>query len=222
MTRRHRLLGAVGPVLFWLALPLAGVLTPGYSHATQAVSELGAVGAPVPWLINGFGIIPFALSILALGAFVVQDFRPGPVAWLSGGMLVVSGLGFAVAGLMRCDVGCGPSELQSAVLHGFGASVGFQFAPLAALVLGSRFFRRFPRRAVYAFSLLMAVAMVASIALFLGVLDPSRALSGVWQRLLILSISVWVVGLSIYLYRRVPDGEATGATAEPARTLRAP
>ncbi|WP_412067204.1 DUF998 domain-containing protein [Rubrivirga sp. IMCC43871] len=206
MSARLRLLGPAGPVLLWVALACAGALTPGYSHATQAVSELGAVGAPVPWLINWVGIVPFAVSLAVTGVFVVRDLRPGPAAWLSGGLLVASGLGFAVAGAMRCDVGCGPSELQSAVLHGIGAGVGFQLAPLAALVLGSRAFRRSPHRPVYAFSALMAVVMVASIALFLGVFDPGRSLGGVWQRLVLLAISVWVVGLSVSLYRSASTG----------------
>lgn len=66
-----RLAGALGtfaPVYFLAAIVLAAWMTPGYGHASKAVSALGAVGAPLmlAWNIFGFGLTGALLA--AFGA----------------------------------------------------------------------------------------------------------------------------------------------------------
>lgn len=104
---------------------------------------------------------------------------------------------------MPCDVGCRPSDLPSAVLHNLGAGMGFLLVPAASLILGLRAFRSSPRRPLYVFSFVAAFAMLISLALFRGVLDPvpTQSLRGVWQRLTLAFITVWVVGMSLHLFR---------------------
>lgn len=96
----------------WLAGPLAGLLfvpsvigfaaarTDGYSHATKAVSELGAIGAPsaaafnlLAFIAPGLLIAWFGLSLARLGSN-----RVGPM------LLVGSGLLLALAGVSPGDV----------------------------------------------------------------------------------------------------------------------
>lgn len=71
MTLKNSLLwcGVAAPLWFFAALLVAGGATPGHDHATRAVSELGAVGAPWSLAVNlllmaGTGVL---VSLFALG-----------------------------------------------------------------------------------------------------------------------------------------------------------
>src|SRR4051812_34931251 len=56
----------VGQVVFIASWVVAGALQPGYSHANQGVSELGARGAEHPLIVNA-GLVVFGLTFVALG-----------------------------------------------------------------------------------------------------------------------------------------------------------
>lgn len=62
------MLGVATPVYFLAAILAFGWATPGYAHASTAVSELGAFGAPLmlEWNIFGFGLTGVLLA--AFGA----------------------------------------------------------------------------------------------------------------------------------------------------------
>ncbi|NMH61069.1 DUF998 domain-containing protein [Alteromonas ponticola] len=197
-----RYLVLAGVIFFWLAVFVSAAFTPGYSHFNQAVSELGATNSPYPWIVNWVGIVPFALALLATGYIVARDLHPGFIKWISGILILLGALGFMLAGAMQCDVGCRQSEQLSGQLHALGAGIGFQLIPLAAMLLGLRTFTRNTERGVYLFSLLMCLGMFGSIALFLGVLDVNRDLAGLWQRVILLFISLWAIGLSVLLRKK--------------------
>src|SRR4051812_38144627 len=55
-----------GQVLFVASWVVAGALEPGYSHADQGVSELGARTAEHPLIVNA-GLVVFGLTFVALG-----------------------------------------------------------------------------------------------------------------------------------------------------------
>lgn len=96
----------------WLAAPLAGLLfgtcvlafaaarTDGYAHATKAVSELGAIGAPSALAFNLLAFIVPGLLIAWLGMALARraQNREGPL------LLAGSGLMIAVAGVFPVDI----------------------------------------------------------------------------------------------------------------------
>lgn len=96
----------------WLAAPAAGSLfavsvtgfaaarTDGYSHATKAVSELGAIGAPSAVAFNLLAFIVPGLLIAWFGTALARIARKriGPI------LLIGSGLLFALAGLCPADL----------------------------------------------------------------------------------------------------------------------
>ena len=66
-TIRALAVGAIAAqVVFVVAWIVAGALEPGYSHARQRVSELGASTAAHPWIVNG-AITLLGVSFVALG-----------------------------------------------------------------------------------------------------------------------------------------------------------
>lgn len=197
-------LGAiVACLMFWITLVLAGSLTPGYSHIQNMISELGAVGAPYPWLNAYLGMLPFALALIALGVIIVRGFRPGLTAWLSGIFTVLSGLGFLLAALTHCDLGCKESELLSANLHFLGAGIGFNAMRFSPLVLGLRAFGSADRRGLYFFALSTTVAYWIALFFLSGMVESLRLIGpGFWQRVAVGVISVWVIGLAYAQLRK--------------------
>ena len=102
--------GVVVPVIFAMLLIVAGFLYEGYSHVSQAISELVGVEATQPivqnasFLISGLLIVAFAFG-LHLGIGGIRGSNLGPV--LIGVFGVSSGMANA---LLPCDPGC---EFQS-------------------------------------------------------------------------------------------------------------
>jgi hypothetical protein len=98
-------------VIFWPALFVFAALYPGYSHYTRAISGLGAFGAPhaLAWNLIGF-VVPGVL-LAVCGARIAQavDGRRALAFWL----LVVSGLGFAGAGVFPAEMWNGIPLMRS-------------------------------------------------------------------------------------------------------------
>lgn len=115
------------PEAAWLVGPLAGLIffssligfaaarTDGYSHATKAVSELGAIGAPGAWAFNITAmIVPGVLvAALAMALSGLPGKRTGPA------LLAASGLLLVLAGICPVD----PANLSAptSIGHALGA-----------------------------------------------------------------------------------------------------
>ena len=118
---------AAGPISFG-AMYIFGALRPGYSHAVNAVSELGVVGSPnaLAWNLIGF-VIPGLMLALA-GAGIAADVTGRTRSSLTFWLLVVAGLGFAGTGLFAAEMADGelvvtPStqgHLIASLVHGLG------------------------------------------------------------------------------------------------------
>lgn len=87
---------------FAAALLVIAALDPSYSHATRAVSELGAVGAPHQWIWNFLGFLLPGLLVVLSGLGVGRALAPrGRVASI---LLMISGLAFAATGVFPADM----------------------------------------------------------------------------------------------------------------------
>lgn len=97
--------GVLGPILFTAIVIILGFLHPGYSHASQAVSELGAVGAPnaaaqaVNFLLLGLLTLAFAVG-LHRGIGGGEGSKGGPA--LLAAFAISGGFGSAA---FPCDLG---------------------------------------------------------------------------------------------------------------------
>jgi len=63
-----------GTILFCVVILFAGFLTPGYSHAHQAISELGAYNAPYDWAVRWLGFIPLGTSFICYAFQLRKSF----------------------------------------------------------------------------------------------------------------------------------------------------
>src|SRR4051794_11509151 len=92
-----------GQVVFVASWVVAGALEPGYSHADQGVSELGARTAEHPLIVNA-GLVVFGLTFVALGVALLAVLP----ARLAAALFVAGGIAVIASGLIRLD--CGLSD----------------------------------------------------------------------------------------------------------------
>ncbi|MFW0754629.1 DUF998 domain-containing protein [Pseudomonas sp. H11T01] len=152
MLKYGYLAGLITPVWLVIGVAIAGSLYPGYSHLNQAMSELGALGAPtheLSPLINNF---PLGVLFVVFGIAVFAVFKGSALARSSGVLIVLHGVASLCTGYFSCDVGCGlehPSDSQN--LHNLSGMVMFLtlllastlWIYLATRVLGLKWFAWF-------------------------------------------------------------------------------
>lgn len=126
----------MAPALFAICLLVFGALRPDYSHLTDAVSELGALGAPnaLAWNLLGFVTVGLLITAFSWGLFR----ETGLLAALL--FVGLSGLGFAGTGVFPADM----SDLSapSSRAHILMSLISFAAFVAGAFVLGWRLLRQ--------------------------------------------------------------------------------
>ena len=181
----------------------------GYSHVTQAVSELGGAEAQYPLLqdttffVIGVLFIAFAFGLYR-GFGGARGSTLGPV--LVGIFGVSAGLGNA---FLPCDPGC---EFQSltGTMHNLTGLGGF-IAAIAGIFLISTRLKGDPHwRPLYRFSWITGVAALVSLLLWIGVAKVAEvdSLNGLLQRVFIAVWFIWVevIALRLLSLRRRSPG----------------
>jgi hypothetical protein len=186
-----------------LLVVLGGLATPGYQHASQFISELGARGAPTEWAVRWLGFAPAGLLLLAFCGWAwAAAPRSASASWGFAGLAVFAA-GYLVAAVFPCDPGCRPQQPSvSQAVHNLGGLLGYLLAPLALFLL-ARAAGRWPPA-----GRLAAAGHVAAGLALLGVLtlSPDSPLVGLSQRLLELSVLGWASACGVYLARSERSG----------------
>lgn len=204
----------------WLAGPLAGAIfvpsvvgfaaarTDDYFHATKAVSELGAIGAPSAAAFNLLGFIVPGLLIAWFGFSLARTApkRIGPMLLVSSGLLLV------VAGIFPGDV----DDLRAAtsIGHAIGSVGSGAFWTAALFWLGPLLSRHFGLvrwgRITPWFLLFMVIHMGWQVAFqATGIVLP-----GWGQRIGFLGYFLWFAITGVLLWRQSNGRSGKG---EPAR-----
>ncbi|MBP9145935.1 MAG: DUF998 domain-containing protein [Thermoanaerobaculia bacterium] len=190
------LLGAFVALLF----PVLGAAgTPGYRHASQYISELGAFGAPQAQLVNWAGFLPAGILMTLFAWFAWRALPASPAATLGLAGLALFALGYVAVAFFPCEPGCLPAESSlSQTLHNLLGLAGYITAPPALFALGWAA-RSWPGARYLA--TLGFVGGGLALAGLLG-LSPDFAYVGLSQRLLEGSVLGWVVACSLHLRHR--------------------
>ncbi|WP_462402586.1 DUF998 domain-containing protein [Pseudomonas sp. Marseille-QA0332] len=204
----RRLLGAGLLIPFWLSVGvwLTAKAFPGYSHSDQAMSQLGALGAPTHVFSAWVNNFPLALlfGLFALGIW--RCWRGSMLARLSALLILLHGLGSLGTGFFPCDQGCAPADPSTAQrLHNLSGLVMFVSLTLASALwvwLGVRVARS---RGFSWFSLACTGFAVLT-AGFMASAVESGHLFGFYQRLNYGVSVAWTAGLALISLRRVDDG----------------
>jgi hypothetical membrane protein len=132
--------GIASPVLWLGLIAIAGALRPGFSHATQFISELGERGSSTEAMMRGGGFVFTGLLYLGFAAGLLATLRRGWMITVASLLIAVDGIGRMGAGVFPCDPGCvGVSATQD--LHKLFATIGFCSGILAAILWGILFRR---------------------------------------------------------------------------------
>lgn len=177
----------------------AGAVTPGYSHFSQFISELGARGSSTEWAVRFAGFLPAGLLMLAFCACAHQA-SPRSLGFSLAfcGMAIYAG-GYLVAAAFPCDLGCRPAHPStSQLVHNIGGAAGYFLAPAFLLTLA-----RATRSGEGAGHLVVAGYIAAGLALLgLLTLSPSSAMVGLSQRLIEGAVLGWAALYGVHLARR--------------------
>ncbi|HCV37588.1 MAG TPA: DUF998 domain-containing protein [Pseudomonas sp.] len=183
---------------FWLLLGVwfTAQAYPGYDHLQQAMSQLGATGAPTQhWspLLNNF---PLALLFALFALGLARRWRASKLALLSAALVLLHGLGSLGTGLFPCDQGCAPAEPSiSQQLHNLSGLLMFLSLTLASALWAWLGKRLAGSKALGWFSLGCLIAALVSVVL-MAQAAQSGQLFGLYQRLNYGVSVTWVAGLA--------------------------
>ncbi len=182
--------GLAAAGLFAGALGVFAALDPTYSHLTNAVSELGAVGAPNQLAWNLIGFMAVGLLLAAFGRGLGREIAT-PSA---GGLLILFGLAFAATAI--------PADMSDLGSPGSTAHIVASQAVLlfwALALVRLLFVRRAGPALRWIAAVALALAIGAIIVRGLEALQP-----GLSQRLSFAVVFGWVAATSLVLLRRAP------------------
>lgn len=198
LNRLVMLAACFGALTVILLTVIGGAAFPGYNHASQFISELGARGAPHAQLVNFGGFLPAGVLVCA---FAVLAWKALPrSAGTAIGMVGIAlfGFGYLVAVVFPCDAGCRPAAPSfSQLMHNALGLAGYLSAPVALAILG------WQARSWPGGRLLSRIGFIGALTAFTGLLllSPEFAYVGIAQRLLELSVLTWIVACAIYVNR---------------------
>lgn len=204
--RAPALLAGAAFLVVALLVVAGGALTPGYSHVSQYISELGARGAPLEDVVRFAGFLPAGLLLLGFCVLAHRALPRSRGATLGLAGMAVYAAGYLVAAVFPCDPGCRPAEPSLAqAIHNAAGLLGYLLAPPSLWTL-ARAARAWPA----AGGLGIAGKLAAGCALVaLLTLSPTSATVGLSQRLMEAAVLAWAVLCGLYIARGVPDGAAS-------------
>ena len=188
--------------LIYLATDIVGGLFyQGYNFSSQAISELGATGAPSKGLVDPLFII-YGLVMLAFGLGVIREAGKKDRALRFTGVLATLyaaiGLPSMFFAMHQRGSGGMSSDLPHIVLTAVLVLLLLLVIGFGAFALGSRF-------RVYSFATLLTVvvfgALTAPYARRIAAGEPTPLL-GIIERIDVYAALLWIAVLSISLVRR--------------------
>lgn len=188
--------GILGPLAVLLLTVLGGAGFPNYSHASQFISELGALGAPNARIINLAGFLPAGLLISAFTFFAWRSLPRSRATSLGMLGLALFAVGYVAAAFIPCEPGCRPAQpSMTQALHNVLGLSGYVTAPLSLFALGWEA-RSWPKGANVSVLGFIAGGMALLSLLFLS---PEFRYVGFAQRVLEGSVLAWVLVCALYL-----------------------
>lgn len=197
--------GLLGVLLFVSAVLVGGASLPGYSHATQLISESYAMGTPRgPFLRFAF-YLPSGLLIALFSLTASSILRmngTGRLGFL--GLAVFYGLGTVVTAFFPCDAGCNKEFIDpsiSQLIHNLSGFLTYLIAPVALLMIGMGLRTGSHMKRLGTLALACGALAMAGFALFMGASGSGYA--GLIQRMIEGAVLVWIAACALTLRRPI-------------------
>lgn len=187
----------IGELIQLGAVLVGGAVYPGYDHARQYISELGATGAITGPTVSWWGFVPSGLFITAFCLIAAWLLRRNVLAVVACLMLAWYGLSLSAAGVYPCAFECARTEVNfDAMMHdlvgGTGYLTGVLGVALTALAIRSG-------EAGWLRALGLACAIVAAAGFAAIIADVE--LGGLFQRALEGALAVFLLAFGWALAR---------------------
>lgn len=195
-------IGLLIPLWIFVGVWLTSMGYPGYSHFDQAMSQLGAVGAPThpysAWVNN----VPLGLLFVLFALGLARRFRGSRAALASAALIGLHGLASFMTGYFSCDAGCAPPQPSTAQqLHNVAGLVMF-LSLTAASALWVLLSKRLLRSPAFGwFSLLCLLLALVTVGMMGKSFGDGHGF-GLYQRLNYGVSVAWVAALA-WSVRRV-------------------
>ncbi len=173
------------------AVVWGGSVYPGYDHARQFISELGATGAVTGSSVNNWGFVPNGVLITGFGLLAAWILRRSALAVTACLLLAANGVGMAGAGVYPCDFECSRSDPSAAaLLHDLFGGLGYLCA-----ILGVGLAALWARKSEAAWlAPLGVVILIVSIVGFYGLIAEVK-LPGLFQRAMETALAIFMLAL---------------------------
>ena len=194
--RPWQLAGIVAFLPHLLAVIIATVHRPEFSHRLQYLSELGERGSTTATLTNYLGIIPTGILFASFGLGIVLHYRAYRLLTVTGVLIVLHGLCRVLAALFPCDFGCRPnSPTLSQMIHNSSATVAFVSLTASLFIAGRWLVANKRGSAIVAAT--YSLGLVAVAAQVVLVISPATS-PGLFQRLALGALQLWVTVLALH------------------------
>lgn len=187
----------LGVGVLLVAVVWGGAAYPGYDHARQFMSELGAAGAVTGASVNSWGYIPNGILVTAFSLIAAWILRGSAIAVLACLFLAGNGIGMTGAGIYPCDFECSRSDPSgTAVLHDLFGGLGYLCA-----ILGVALAALWARKSSAPWlAILGVVVLIVSIVGFYGVVAEVEW-RGAFQRAMETALGIFMLALGWALMR---------------------
>jgi hypothetical membrane protein len=195
------LCGVIATLVFTTLTLVFGALYPGYDHASQQISELGARGAPNALGMNVLGFGLTGLLTIGFAYSLQQAFSPFASRQWGPALIGIGGLSLLAVSVFSCDAGC---ELGSAraARHSITAGLTISSMILAQFLFASTFRSTSEWRRFAGYSRLSALTSIGlAFAFGLAYFGEFDQWIGISERVLVGIGLLWMSVVGIQLFR---------------------
>ena len=193
--------GLAVPIVFTLLVIIGGFAQDGYSHASQAISELAGVEATNP-LIQNLNFVISGLLIMGFAWGLHLGINRGQGAVIGPALVGFFGLTTAFAQpLLPCDAGC-EFETLTGTLHNVTGMTSF-LAVVAGMVLVSRRVKDDPWwRSYRGYSLIMGAVSLAALIAWIAISKAAgvESVNGLLQRVFVGAALSWIGVMGYHMF----------------------
>jgi len=189
--------GIIAPIIFAIIVIIAGLLRPDYSHLTNFVSELGAVGAPNA-IMQRINFVLVGIPIVAFTFGLHRGIGEGKGSIIGPLLIAIFGLSAVVSGIFSTDP-IQPGSFSD-IMHSMSSAIGSIAAILAFFIISERLEQDTLWRRYRYFSIVIAFVAIVVSVVGVGLLGVLGA-PGLAQRLFMAVLFLWIEVMAIRLFQ---------------------
>lgn len=191
--------GILAPPTIIIIIIIAGLLTPGYNHLTDIISDLCGQGSTAPGLMTA-GFFAYGVLIIGFSYGLYLRLQKGIKARIIWFTLTLYGIGMVLAGIFQDSPGIGSDSINTeGILHNIFITGAF-----FSLLMGVSVFAKsvYNKPSWFGFTWFSIAATTVSLALSIVFLLQSYIpYPGLLQRIFYVTPLIWIEIVAIWLFR---------------------